>query len=160
MNNVKNLTIIGAGLNNLKEASYLFNEYRIFYNQISDIEKCHNFLLEKLNNNQSLIYLGLINNKAVAFMQLYQGFSSIALEKYFILNDLYVDKNYRGNNIGKMMVKKALEISIQNNISKIILQTAKDNEIAQNLYHSLGFVLDQEFLSFYNNNISNSKQGR
>lgn len=154
---MKNFTIIGAGVNNLKEASHLFNEYRIFYDQKSNIKECHNFLLERLNNNQSLIYLGTIDDKAVAFMQLYQGFSSIGLEKYFILNDLYVDKNYRGNNIGKMMVKKALEISIQSNISKIILQTAKDNKIAQNLYRSLGFIEDQEFLSFYNNTISNPK---
>jgi ribosomal protein S18 acetylase RimI-like enzyme len=28
---------------------------------------------------------------------------------------------------------------------------------AQNLYRSLGFIEDQEFLSFYNNTISNPK---
>ena len=144
---MKDLQIIRAELGNIDIASVIFNDYRIFYNQKSNIKSCYDFLLDRTINDESLIYLGLIENNPVAFMQIYQSFSSVGLKKIYILNDLYVAEQYRGKKVGRAMLVKALEVAKTQNITKIILQTAKNNQPAQNLYQSFGFSQDQEFLT-------------
>ncbi len=145
---MKELQIIKADLEKINLASLIFNDYRIFYNQESNIKDCYDFLLDRTINDESLIYLGLIENNPVAFMQIYQSFSSVGLKKIYILNDLYVAEQYRGKKIGRAMLVKALEVAKSKNITKIALQTAKTNQTAQNLYQSFSFIQDQEFLTF------------
>ncbi|MCE2687884.1 MAG: GNAT family N-acetyltransferase [Rickettsiales bacterium] len=145
---MKELQIIKADLEKINLASLIFNDYRIFYNQESNIKDCYDFLLDRTINDESLIYLGLIENNPVAFMQIYQSFSSVGLKKIYILNDLYVVEQYRGKKIGRAMLVKALEVAKSKNITKIALQTAKTNQTAQNLYQSFSFIQDQEFLTF------------
>ena len=79
---MKELQIIKADLEKINLASLIFNDYRIFYNQESNIKDCYDFLLDRTINDESLIYLGLIENNPVAFMQIYQSFSSVGLKKY------------------------------------------------------------------------------
>lgn len=145
---MQELQIIKVDTENINLASVIFNDYRIFYNQKSNIKSCYDFLLDRTINDESLIYLGLIENNPVAFMQIYQSFSSVGLKKIYILNDLYVAEQYRGKKIGRAMLVKALEVAKSKNITKIALQTAKTNQPAQNLYQSFGFIQDQEFLTF------------
>lgn len=144
---MKELQIIRAELENIDMASLIFNDYRTFYNQQPNIRGCYDFLSERMINNESLVYLGLIENNPVAFMQIYQSFSSVGLKKIYILNDLYVAEKYRNKKIGRAMLVKALEVAKTQNITKIILQTAKNNQPAQNLYQSFGFSQEQEFLT-------------
>jgi len=81
---MKELQIIKADLEKINLASLIFNDYRIFYNQESNIKDCYDFLLDRTINDESLIYLGLIENNPVAFMQIYQSFSSVGLKKIYI----------------------------------------------------------------------------
>ncbi len=148
---MKDVKIIKADLNNIDKAVYLFNKYRLFYDQENNIDECKRFLLERLKNDESIIYLCLVEENAVGFMQIYKGFSSIGLTKIYILNDLYIEERYRNQKIGKLTLLKIIEMARSNNISKITLQTKNSNKIAQNLYKSLGFNQENEneFLSFY-----------
>ncbi|GAB3430858.1 hypothetical protein [Niabella aquatica] len=50
----------------------LFNKYRIFYKQPSDIEAAKKFIQERLNNNESVIFVVLTDEGIPAgFTQLY-----------------------------------------------------------------------------------------
>ena len=143
--------ILVADFSHLKEAAFLFNQYRQFYRQDCDLNAAYQFLDERLRKKESVIYLAIDikTHKAIGFMQLYPSFSSISLERFWILNDLYVTLEARNQGIGKTLIQKAQLWVREQNDKGLSLQTAVDNLGAQKLYSSLGFDLDQQFLNYF-----------
>ncbi len=99
----------------------LFNQYRIFYKQQPDIELAKKFIDARLNNNESVIFVALVDNKSkpAGFTQLYPNYSSVRAVKNWTLNDLYVDKDYRKQGIGEKLIKK--QWNMQRTIMQILL---------------------------------------
>lgn len=131
----------------------LFDKYRVFYKQQPDIERAKNFLQERLDNNESVIFVALINenNKMIpaAFTQLYPAYSSVHTVKNRILNDLYVEEAYRKRGIGEQLIKTAMDFAKKEGAMFIQLSTAVDNYPAQSLYESLGFVKQEPEKDFF-----------
>ena len=144
------MTILKATLNHLEELALLFDGYRVFYKQKSDLEAAKVFLKERLTNNDSEIFMAYIDNKAVGFTQLYPLFSSVSMTPMYLLNDLYVDLLYRGNGIGIALIKRAKLMSVKMNLKGLAIQTAFDNP-AQHLYERLGFTKDSDLHFFWSN---------
>jgi len=61
----------------------LFDKYRIFYKQTSDIELAKTYIEERLKQNEAQIYVAFVkgNAKPIAFTLLYPKFSSISAKK-------------------------------------------------------------------------------
>lgn len=142
------MNIKRATLEHLEDLVPLFDGYRVFYKQTSDLNGAKDFLKERLEQNDSIIYIAYIENKAVGFTQLYYLFSSVSMEPMYLLNDLYVDHNYRGNGIGKDLIKTTKDLAKENNQKGIAIQTAHDNP-AQHLYQRLGFKPDSDLHFFW-----------
>jgi len=70
----------------------LFDAYRLFYRQESDLEGARRFLMERLNHNQSVIFLAFHDDAAIGFTQLYPSFSSAAMARIYIL----LERSVRG----------------------------------------------------------------
>ncbi|MDR2269965.1 MAG: GNAT family N-acetyltransferase [Sphingobacterium sp.] len=85
-----NYQIKKASLENLDETAELFNLYRIFYRQESDLEKGKIFLKERFLHHESDIFLAVMDGKAVGFVQLYKLFHYTKLEMQWLLSDLFV----------------------------------------------------------------------
>lgn len=145
------MTIIKAHIEHLNMIAPLFDAYRVFYKQASNLETSKAFLHERLKNKESIIYLALKEDKAIGFTQLYPLFSSVTMEPMFILNDLYVDADYRSEGVGEALINKAKELCINLNYKGLGLQTAQDNP-AQKLYERLGFAIDPDLQYFWTNN--------
>ncbi|RZK43881.1 MAG: GNAT family N-acetyltransferase [Pedobacter sp.] len=133
--------------------SALFNQYRIFYKQLSDIGMAKAFIEERLVNNESVIFVALNQEteKPVGFTQLYPIYSSRMMSKNWILNDLYVDEDHRQQGIGADLIKTVMQFAKMQGCSYVQLQTAVDNYSAQSLYESIGFEKqeeDKEFLLY------------
>lgn len=144
------MTIIKAHIEHLNMIAPLFDAYRVFYKQASNLETSKAFLHERLKNKESIIYLALKEDKAIGFTQLYPLFSSVTMEPMFILNDLYVDADYRSEGVGEALINKAKELCINLNYKGLGLQTAQDNP-AQKLYERLGFAIDPDLQYFWTN---------
>ena len=135
----------------------LFNAYRMFYKQADDIELATNFLQQRLQNEESSVFYAIHNpGKAIGFMQLYPGFSSVSASKICVLNDLYVVEKFRGLGIGRRLIEQARQYAIESGAACVSLQTAKDNCTAQRLYEYLGFKREHGFYS-YSLSIQNDK---
>ncbi|HDZ06297.1 hypothetical protein LCGC14_0148210 [marine sediment metagenome] len=126
----------------------LFDGYRVFYNMGSDIDAATKFLKERISTNESIIFAAYEGDIAVGFVQLYYTFSSVSLEKSLVLNDLFVDPNYRGNNIGQQLLLKAQEYCKNNAYKGLALETAIDNP-AQKLYEKLGWTKDYHCFHYF-----------
>lgn len=143
--------IVSGTLDNLEDLIVLFDEYRIFYKKESDIDGARAFLSERILNNESIIFIYYNKNIAVGFTQLYPKYSSARMVQNWILNDLYVSKEYRKSGVGTCLIEAAEEFSRSKGAHFLQLETQVDNVNAQRLYQELGFELqlpDQEFLLF------------
>ena len=129
----------------------LFDKYRVFYKKESDIESGKQFIQARLDNNESVIFIALDTDKstAVGFTQLYPTYSSVRVVKNWILNDLYVDKEYRKQGIGEKLIQNAMNFAKENNAKFVELSTAVDNYTAQSLYEQIGFKKQEPETDFY-----------
>lgn len=123
----------------------LFDEYRVFYQQPSDIESAKTFLSERIQNNDSHIYIAMNEeNKMMGFIQLYPIFSSTRMKRLYLLNDLYVNPSFRGKYVSVSLINQAKELSQSTKAAGLILETSKSNTIGNKLYPKTGFILDTE----------------
>lgn len=134
----------------LDQLANILDKYRQFYNQESDIEMGEKFLFERLNKQDSDIFIVESNNTIIAFAQLYPSFSTVSLKRQYILNDLYVDYEYRKQDIGTSLLEY-IKKYYENKIKGIILVTDKSNFQAKKLYDKMGWktgIYDFYHLSF------------
>ncbi|MCP3027096.1 N-acetyltransferase [Halobacillus sp. A5] len=141
------MEIYQASIEDLDGAAVLFNLYREFYEQVSDAGAAA-YIKKRLENKDSVIFVMKNNDKYVGFAQLYPTFSSISMKKAWILNDLYVDVEARGQGIGERLLHKAKEHAIETGANSISLSTAPDNLSAQRLYEKNGYVRDSQFYHY------------
>jgi GNAT superfamily N-acetyltransferase len=142
--------IVKAELQHVPDLIPLFDGYRIFYEQESDYVRAKSFLTKRLKRNESIIYIAYEEEYAVGFTQLYPLFSSVTMQPMFLLNDLYVEDNYRSQGIGNMLIDKAKQLCKTLNYKGLAIQTAQSNP-AQHLYERLGFVKDPDLHMFWKN---------
>jgi ribosomal protein S18 acetylase RimI-like enzyme len=118
----------------------LFDQYRVFYKKESDLALAEQFIRERLDNNESVIYVAMDGDKVIGFTQLYPKYSSVSAMKNWILNDLFVDAEHRKSGIGTKLISQAAEFAKTGGSKFIQLETAVDNYTAQSLYESMGFI--------------------
>lgn len=142
------MKIIKAQIEDIPDLVPLFDGYRMFYRQESDFTGGMHFLTERISLKESIIYLAYIEENAVGFMQLYRIFSSVSMERMILLNDLYIESNYRGQGVGTALIDTAKELCSKNKYKGLALQTETNNP-AQKLYESLGFKKDPDLHYFW-----------
>lgn len=130
-------------LNDIKNLSELFNDYRIFYEMESDLEGAKKFLLERIKNKESEIFVAENpENNLIGFVQMYPIFSSTRMKRLWLLNDLFVVENHRGLGVSVLLINKAKELCIETKSCGIVLETAKSNDVGNKLYPKAGFSID------------------
>lgn len=133
----------------LDQVAKLFDEYRIFYQQQSDLSKATAFIKERMTLHDSAIFVvENQQNEVVGFTQLYPSFSSVSAQRTWILNDLFVIEKYRGNGFGKALLDQAKSFAVNTYAKGLSLMTAESNLSAQKLYESRGYQ-QQKFLSYF-----------
>lgn len=142
------IRIIKAALEDLEALAPLFDGYRIFYKQESDVQGAHQFLKQRLANDESVIFLVFKNDLPVGFMQLFPSFSSVSMQAVLILNDLYVHPDHRGKGLGEALLKHAQEYCQGLRCKGLALETAVDNP-ARKLYEKMGWEKDTHCFHYF-----------
>ena len=141
-------TIVQAKKEHLHDLAFLFDAYRVFYDQQSDIKSAEKFLSNRIDNDESVIFLAFFNHNPAGFTQLYSTFSSVSMQAAFILNDLYVDSEYRKNGIVEALLESAKELCRTKGYKGLALETATDNP-ARKLYERLGWKKDTHCFHYF-----------
>lgn len=154
-----------ATIHDVPQLAILFDQYRVFYGQASDVEGAKQFLLDRFNHAESVILVAKenvnvnkntnvnvnsnLNANIVGFTQLYPTFSSISMQRSWILNDLYVAEEHRKQGIAEQLLEQAKRFAMITSAKGIALSTASTNKQAQALYEKLGYVRDDEFYNYF-----------
>lgn len=144
----KVMKIYQATIEDLDGVSNLFNFYRMFYEQASDIEGAKTYIKNRIENKESIIFVVKDNDKYVGFTQLYPTFSSISMKKAWILNDFFVDASARKQGVGEMLLDQVKDFAVETGAVSISLSTAPDNFSAQRLYERKGYIRDSKFYQY------------
>ena len=143
------IKIVEANIEQLDIITELFNQYMIFYKKPSNESKYKDYLKERIEKNETTIYLALNSeNIPLGFVLNYYSFSSVSLGKTITLNDLFIKPEYRKKGIAEKLINKTFELAKKSGAIRVDLGTAKDNFIAQKLYERIGFTKDEEFYAY------------
>ncbi len=136
------LTISRAGPADLDALALLFDAYRQFYGQDSDVPRARDWLRSRLRVGESVVLLAKRDNIIVGFVQLYPMFSSVRTAKTWILNDLYVDAAARRSGVARSLLDAAAKFAREDGAAGISLETTQDNAAARALYRAAGWNED------------------
>jgi ribosomal protein S18 acetylase RimI-like enzyme len=135
-------TILSAGISHLDDLVPLFDAYRVFYGQPSEPGPCRSFLAERLTGRESVVYLALDEDtqQPLGFVQLYPLFSSVSVQRLWIVNDLFVQPGARKRGVAAGLLERCHTLARETGAKGLQLETATDNHAAQRLYERTGFT--------------------
>jgi GNAT superfamily N-acetyltransferase len=146
---MNSITIRQAVLADLDVVAGLFDGYRQFYEQVSDLVAARNFLRARFEHGQSVVLLAESQGQAVGFTQLYPSFSSVSMARVFVLNDLFVAPTARRLGVGEALLTAAADHARQLGAVRLSLTTDVQNLPAQALYESMGWARDQKYHAYH-----------
>ncbi len=140
-----------AFIDDLSSIVKIVMKYRGFYGvESQDEEVVTEFIKSRLENNQSKIFIATSEcDEVIGFIQLYPSYSTVSLKAQWILNDFFVDEDYRGKGYGTSLMSYVKEY-FQNKAKGFILVTDKDNFTAKSFYDKNGWDTGQyDFYTFF-----------
>lgn len=144
------MEIFEATIFDLPQLVELFDLYRQFYKQQPDLTGAQSFLAERIKNRDSVIYSAIDSEgKMTGFVQCYPVFTSVGMRKSWLLNDLFVRKEYRGKGISRLLIDQCKQLAKETNSKGILLETEKANKAGNQLYPSTGFSLADKVNFYY-----------
>ncbi len=133
------ITVRKAGKEDIEDLTVLFDLYRTWYHQPSDIAAARQFLLQRMEKQESVVLVAVQGDALVGFTQLYPIFSSVSLQRAWLLNDLYVHATVRKQGVAKQLLEAARHHGLETGAKWLLLQTGNDNFNAQSVYEKNGW---------------------
>lgn len=127
----------------------LFDGYRQFYGQPSELDRVRAFLHQRLTQADSVLFIAETDGRALGFTQLYPSFSSVSMAPIFILNDLFVVPEARRTGVARRLLEAAVGHGREAGAIRLSLSTAHTNTAAQELYAAAGWERDAVFSVYH-----------
>jgi ribosomal protein S18 acetylase RimI-like enzyme len=144
------IEMLRVGAAEVERVVPLFDGYRCFYGQASDLEGARRFLQQRVAAQESVIFLASAAGvpEDLGFTQLYPSFTSVGLARIWVLNALFVRPEARGRGVGRALLERAREHARSTGARRVDLQTARTNTTAQALYEAFGYEKSDAFLQY------------
>jgi len=151
------VTIRRATAEDAGDIAKLFDDYRVFFGEQSNMPLAQQFLADRLHHTESVIFFAQTpEEQCVGFAQLYPSFSSVSAGRVWILNDLFVTESARGMGIGTKLLGEIKAFGTDSNAKSILVETMASNSGAQKLYETTGYQEVSDRL-FYEQVISDNE---
>ncbi|PVU98654.1 hypothetical protein BB559_001383 [Furculomyces boomerangus] len=121
---------------------YSIYTYRYFVGQWPEL-----FFLAQVNGECAGVIISRLEEHGWG-METYFGSEKNKLNRGYIAM-LAVSKKFRNYGIGKKLVQLTIEVMRLLNADEVVLETEVSNQVACNLYQSLGFVRDKSLSRYY-----------
>jgi GNAT superfamily N-acetyltransferase len=122
--------------------------YRRFYGQTPDPVAERRFMGKHLRDGSSAVFFAQCDGRAVGFVQIFESWSTVRLAPVLILEDLFVEESYRERGIATQLIGAAQHFAREIGAAAMFLETAADNERAQEVYTRNGWSREEQFVKF------------
>ena len=139
------LTVRSVTFADLGAVAPVFAEYRRVFLGESDLRRSRRFLSQRLARRDSVIFAVFEGKTALAFSQLFPLFSSLFVERQWLLSDLYVLQSHRRHGIGRGLAKACIQFAKQTDSRGILFQIPSSEKQLATFYSDLGFVRDSRY---------------
>ena len=139
------VTVRQAVLADLEPLTALFDAYRRFQGRPGDLSAARDFLRSRFDHGESIVFIARVGDVPAGFAQLYPSFSSVALRRVYILNDLFVDESARRRHVASRLLEAVEAHAWSFGASRITLNVARTNTDAQSLYDARGWTRDDQY---------------
>jgi GNAT superfamily N-acetyltransferase len=146
---MRSITVRQAVFADLQELSHLFDQYRVFQGQQSDVAAARSFLQARFDHGESVVFIAHEGTVALGFAQLYPSYSSTALARVFILNDLFVHERGRRKGLASGLLAALESYAWAHGAARITLNVAMDNSPGKELYEAQGWGKDAQFFMYH-----------
>lgn len=143
------ITFRQATIADLPKIVPIFDSYREYFKQQKDPVRVEQFLFDKFEHFESAIFIALVEDELVGFAQLYPVFSSLTLQRVWLLNDFFITEAYRGSGVGTQLFAKVKEFTHLTRSKGIELSVEHINEKAWTFWEKQGFKMDEEFRYYF-----------
>lgn len=143
------ISVRQATIHDLDLVAPLFDAYRVFYEQPTNLVESTQFLRECFQHHESVVLLAVDDEgEGAGFVQLYPYFTSVRVARLYLLNDLFVAAKARRQGVAAALLHEAEAYAKAVGAVGMTLTTAHTNLPAQRLYESLGWQRDEEFREY------------
>jgi GNAT superfamily N-acetyltransferase len=143
------LTIRQAAIQDLQRLVPIFDSYREYFGQKKDPEMVAQFLFDRFEHLESIIFIAEQQDEVIGFAQLYPVFSSLTLQRVWLLNDFFIAEEYRGSGGGSHLFTTVKEFTLLTKSKGIELSVEHTNKKAWSFWEKQGFKLDEEFRYYF-----------
>jgi GNAT superfamily N-acetyltransferase len=130
----------------------LFDEYRQHYKQAPNPDGGRNFLAERLERRDSVIFFASEGSgsfqRALGFVQIYPCWSSIQMKRIWILNDLFVHHENRHQGVARALHERVRQHAIETKAHGLVFYCNEEDEATRSLCHKLGYQRQDEVHHF------------
>jgi Acetyltransferases len=127
-------------LDDIDHIASIFDAYRVFYRQPSDIPGASNFLSGLLKREDAIIYMARLDDAIAGFTLVYPSYSSVGMAPVLVLNDLYVHADHRRHGVASALLAHVVKLGRSKKALRLHLETEITNSQAQQLYEQEGWV--------------------
>lgn len=105
---------------------------------LDPVQQLH--LVDGLSNLQgAFVVFILVNGNYAGMSTCFELFSTFKAKYYMNIHDVVVDKQFRGQGIGRKLLEYLIQLAKDRKYCKITLEVREDNTAAKALYQSLEF---------------------
>lgn len=138
-----------ATIQDLPSIVPIFDSYREYFNQQKDPVLVERFLFEKFEHRESVIFIAQKQDEVIGFAQLYPLFSSLTLQRVWLLNDFFITEEFRGSGVGTQLFATVKEFTLLTKSKGIELSVEHTNKKAWTFWEKQGFKEDEEFRYYF-----------
>ncbi|MFP7298812.1 GNAT family N-acetyltransferase [Neobacillus niacini] len=146
---MRKLIIRQATIQDLPQIVPVFDAYREYFKQDKNPEKVEEFLFDRFEHLESVIFIAEQKGEVIGFAQLYPVFSSLTLQRVWLLNDFFIIEEFRGSGVGTQLFKTVKELTVLTKSKGIELSVEHTNQKAWRFWEKQGFMLDEDFRYYF-----------
>ena len=143
------LNVRQASFSDLEPLADLFDQYREFQGKPSDLAAAREFLRARFDHGESIAFLAFVGTEPMGFAQLYPSWSSTALARVFVLNDLFVVPRGRRTGVASGLLAAAEHYAWSQGAVRVSLNVGEGNAPGQALYVARGWIRGDQFHAYH-----------
>ena len=149
MDNMNELNIRLANTNDIISICRLYDEFFMYNNMQQPffyvgVKESGNYPISIIEETTGDIFVSEIDKNIIGFINVEEdktpNYPSVVQHKFACIHDFYVKPEHRKKGIGKLLLEKAKEWSIQRKLEYLELFVLEENEIGRSFYEKEGLT--------------------
>ncbi|WP_035653123.1 GNAT family N-acetyltransferase [Flavobacterium sp. ASV13] len=131
------------------DINFIYKSICELENEILDFEVFEAIFNENISNPKNLYLIAENENEGLGFISFHTQNLLHHCGLVGEIQEFFIDKNYRGQGVGRLLINEILNFTEENNLKSIEVTTNKKRVENVAIYENLGFTLSHNKFTIY-----------